>query len=227
MKNIYKIISYLLLALLTATSCIYDDVPEADDEAKVYLVLSLTMGSRTRMNELDDEYIDPSTLAIKLYDANGSFKTDVKVRAYTQNDARGEGEILGEVSKDKIKEGEYSLVVTANANDGELYDKDGYFKGNALPMWGRKEFKLSTKTDIRQDIGKIYLVRALAKIEVKLAEEIKDRFELKGVVLSGKIPTKYNISPPDDSEIYTENELSEEVIDGFFNPVVAVEDDFK
>lgn len=80
---------------------------------------------------------------------------------------------------------EYRFMVLANCDDnlnGEQYITYGHsqldpsLEESSIPMWGVKEVNLTDMLDqSRLDIGEIWLLRAAAKIEVKLSSDMKQR----------------------------------------------------
>lgn len=96
-----------------------------------------------------------------------------------------------------------------------------------IPMWGFKKIKLSFDQDNRLNIGDISLLRSMAKITVKLTDDMKNRgYTLDGVTLqkfgdTGFIAPEYDkfIAVNSTDELTMENSFH---VDGIYNNKTTV-----
>lgn len=110
------------------------------------------------------------------------------------------------------------LMVYANC-----IESDETFNYNAqyIPMWGVKETTLQlAKGELTQLTEPIYLLRSMAKVEVKLAESIAEDFNMTSVLVDKYNTTGY-VEPSYQSLVDTENMDLEQV----FNPNTSIATD--
>ena len=88
----------------------------------------------------------------------------------------------------KIKNGNYSCKVMVYANCGTNKEVYTYSADAFIPMWGVRLANLNLATEAENEIDDIYLLRAMAKVEVVLHEDIASSFDLTSVIVD-----KYNI----------------------------------
>ena len=110
------------------------------------------------------------------------------------------------------------LMVYANCIESdETFDFDAEY----IPMWGVKETTLQlAKGELTQLTEPIYLLRSMAKVEVKLAESIAEDFNMTSVLVDKYNTTGY-VEPSYQSLVDTENMDLEQV----FNPNTSIATD--
>lgn len=85
--------------------------------------------------------------------------------------------------------GNYRFVVVVNADLADNAENTTYELSNinndGIPMWGAVTKTISANSNV--DLGTIHLLRAVAKIEIQLGDEIEDEFSIRRAVV-----TKYN-----------------------------------
>ena len=206
------IYTMFVLALSLFTSC-NNEVDEAAGNKKTRTVvfrLSVddAVGSRAAWGDENgyvagnadvpfDTRINLDGLQVVVYDANNTYVGKAESVLYwpvsgNQNDnTKEEYRFVGDLSNLTLKEGDfYKFMVFANcANVGPTtevgehpYDfKDIANETGYIPMWGVKQQPLTG--DELQDLEMIHLLRAAAKIEVALGEEMAD-YQLEEVTIS-------------------------------------------
>ncbi|MBQ2002573.1 MAG: hypothetical protein II240_04680, partial [Bacteroidaceae bacterium] len=145
-------------------------------------------------NDLENK-IDISTLYVAAYYEDYSYKTDLPI--LLRQEQQGTATFLCALP-DFEKGKEYRFVVLANCinkNYGISF-KDGMPDLNALvysniqntiPMWGVKTYTIPSdiQSGSELDLGSISMLRAAAKIGVKLGAEVKDEgYQIKGLKLN-------------------------------------------
>ena len=208
----YKILGAWLLSLpLFFFSCMVEDV-EADgtEEKSMLVTFSLDVKSQTASradgNTWGEEYpkmvgnslenrIDVSTLYVVAYNSDYSYKTDLPI--LLRQEQQGTATFLCALP-DFEKGKEYRFVVLANCinkNYGISF-KDGMPDLNALvysniqntiPMWGVKTYTIPSdiQSGSELDLGSISMLRAAAKIGVKLGAEVKgEGYQIKSLKLN-------------------------------------------
>lgn len=223
MKDLYKISGFLMLFVFGLSSCINDESSsDCDCEETVSLVLSIFTGRQTRasVDVSRESYVDPASLTIKLYDSSNRFKADVRIKSYSEKEAVAE--VMGEVSRSEIESGFFKVVVTANADvpDGgsQVEDATYAYDSSYIPMWGViSDVSLDTDIDESQYLGKIHMVRAMAKFEIKFddtKENLKD-FKMLGVKLN-RVAASGHVAP---AEWLNRQSSKGTTPEDFFNPV--------
>ena len=194
----------LLLAGILAASCIFDAdqcVMPADKPHSVMFTVALDQ-QRTKAPWSDpydsetgvpfDYRIIPEDLRVVVYAEDGTRVGVLQDLGYWPiNEAHTEFQFVGQLppefvehyntNRDKPK---YRFMVLANCGDhssGEEYisyrqeQLNPAAEGSAIPMWGVLEKEVTPLINSeRLDLGEIWLLRAAAKIEVKLSDKIKD-----------------------------------------------------
>ena len=93
-----------------------------------------------------------------------------------------------------IESGSYACKVTVYANC-ETDKKEFVYTADAfIPMWGVRMSTLNLAYEAENEIDDIYLLRAMAKVEVALHEDIASLFNLNSVVVD-KYNTHGNVLP--------------------------------
>lgn len=224
--------------LLGFVSCglIYTDEEDngvAANETQVSFILSLsnaTEGTRAGTTWGDgydsqtanayENRIDPSTVQVLIYDAE-NVAHKVNILSYIQTASGGdEYEFIGSVTDD-LPAGDYKLMVFANAASVEgvtdlgtlsySYDNAAFnAQTQLIPMWGVGTYYFTLKKGERVTLKEpIYLLRAMAKVEIQLADEIKDLYDITGATLSRYNSEGY-VTPQDYATVANTKDLEQE-----------------
>ena len=195
----------LLLAGILAASCIFDAdqcVMSADEPHAVMFTVALDQ-QRTKAT-WGEEYpsevgvpfdcrIIPEDLRVVVYAEDGTRVGVLQDLGYWPiNEAHTEFQFVGQLPPEFVEhfnanpgELKYRFMVLANCGDhsaGEEYisysqaQLDPTAANSAIPMWGVKEVAVTPLlNNDSMDIGQIWLLRAAAKIEVKLSEQLQEK----------------------------------------------------
>lgn len=211
-------------------------IPEFGDEDRIHVTFTLSMsnpmtsraseswGENTN-GELGDYYdnqIDPNSLQVLICDMDGTPKVKVEHLLYYRtadklNIYKFEGDF--KVSPDDIGT-DCKIMVFANCPEVEITtDLSGflpyiYDKNKGIPMWGVKSVTLNLAPGSYNDLEKIDILRAMAKVQVKLAEQVNE-YTLEGVNLINHNTDGYSL-PISYTEIA--NTTSLDILQGF-NPL--------
>lgn len=206
----------LLLAGILAASCIFDAdqcVVPADEARSIMFTVSLD-NQRTKA-AWKDEYpskvgvpfdyrIMPDELRVVVFDADGNRIGTIQDLGYWPiNENHTQYQFVGQMPEgfaEDFNEGSnssYKFMVLANCGDnlsGEQYITYSHSQLNptsedsSIPMWGVKLADMSPLVDQEtHNLGEISLLRAAAKIEVKLSGALKD----KGTTVINSATLKY------------------------------------
>ena len=204
MRGMVKYLA-LLLAGILAASCIFDAdqcVMPADQPHAVMFTVALDQ-QRTKATWEDsydsengvpfDYRIIPEELRVVVYAEDGTRVGVLQDLGYWPiNEAHTEFQFVGQLPPEFVEhfnanpgEPKYRFMVLANCGDhsaGEEYISYSQAQLNptaansAIPMWGVKEAEVAPLLNSeRLDLGEIWLLRAAAKIEVKLSVEEKGK----------------------------------------------------
>lgn len=164
------------------------------------------------------------SLQVLVYNLDGALLgkvTNKELRRISANEYRFNGYL--EVNNLTSETLTCRLMVYANCatNVFDIFtchnDKNEY-EVNHIPMWGVKETTLQlAKGELTQLNEPIYLLRAMAKVEVRLDESIADDFDLTSVAVDKYNTTGY-VKPKYTTFIDTENMDQ----DTFFNPYTSL-----
>ena len=190
---------------MLAVSCRdYDEELVALDNSKAQVVFSVAMDTpmaRTRAAEdktwgdnydpsdpgtAKDNRIDIDQLIVKIVDGNTEYEiVDIMKWKSGDNTYKFVG-VVKDVNKAITLD---NAKVYVYANMGKGLEPAETFTQNAeyIPMWGVKNVSLNFVPGKRADAGQISLLRAMAKLEVKLGGEMAGEYELTGATLN-----KYN-----------------------------------
>lgn len=151
-------------------------------------------------------------LKVFVYSTNGTLLGEVtnkEVRKIDTNEYKFNGQLVIENLTTSTLQ--CRLMVYANCIESdETFDFDAEY----IPMWGVKETTLQlAKGELTQLTEPIYLLRSMAKVEVKLAESIAEDFNMTSVLVDKYNTTGY-VLPSYQTLVDTENMDSELV----FNP---------
>lgn len=216
MKNCFLYILPLLLAVVPA-SCVYDypaaDAPAADD-TRVWLTFTLavdqangTAPTRATWGEDYDSdsgtawenHIDPDDVQVLIYSQKEENQYIAQVENLACIQAEGGYTYHGELAApaDRLQAGEsYKIMVLANCGDiNNMTDISDltFTEGNTdyIPMWGVTTATLALTPGLSQDLGRIDLLRALAKIEVVLGDTPATEYTITGITLNRRNTTGY------------------------------------
>ena len=195
----------LLLAGILAASCIFDAdqcVMPADQPHAVMFTVALDE-QRTKAPWSDsydsetgvpfDYRIIPEELRVVVYAEDGTRVGVLQDLGYWPIDeAHTKFQFVGQLPPEFVEhfnansgKPNYRFMVLANCGDhsaGEEYisysqaQLDPTAANSAIPMWGVKEADVTPLlNDDSMNIGEIWLLRAAAKIEVKLSDNLKDK----------------------------------------------------
>lgn len=231
------ILFFLCGALLLPGGCITEEggTPADADGAQVSFVLSLTdAGASTRAtwgekydsqdgNDYENR-IDPDDVQVMLFNTSGVRVATVEILSYyPSNDGSDDYRFIGSVTAEDgtLTAGQsYKLMVFANC--GEITDTSNLgalsFNYNAqnvinesqlIPMWGVITKTLTLEKGKQEDLGTIDLLRAMAKIEINLADAISGTHTITEATLD-----KYNSQgyclPKDYATVGNTKELEQE-----------------
>ena len=195
----------LLLAGILAASCIFDAdqcvMPEDQPHAVMF---TLALDQQRTKAEWGKEYpsepgvpfdcrIIPEDVRVVVYAQDGTRVGILRDLGFWPiNEAQTEFQFIGELPDEFVtyynehsNEKDYKFMVLANCGDhsaGEEYisyrqeQLNPSAANSAIPMWGIKTASVTPLlNDDSMDIGTIWLLRAAAKIEVKLSDNFKDK----------------------------------------------------
>ena len=208
----------LLWAGIMAASCIFDAdqcVMPTDEPRSIMFTISLE-GQKTRATWEDgyesetsvpfDCRIIPDGLLVVVFSQDGTRLGPIQNLYYWPiNDLQTEFRFMGEMPQGFAEYYNahtdsplYRFMVLANCGEnlsGEEYitysqsQLDPSLEESSIPMWGVKEVDLTDlQSNSRKDIGDIWLLRAAAKVEVKLSDKLKQ----KGTAINAATLKYYN-----------------------------------
>ena len=218
MVNAKYIPTLLLLLAATLASCVYDDAPATrDDDARQAVQVTFTLAAGNAPTETradgptwghDYDKEDATAwenaidqLQVLVYDEDGTncvgqvenlirFSND-NGQSYTYH-----GQLTTPTGTELSTDTPYKFVILANI-DPNLTDNntlgDLTFEQGAdyIPMWGVTTKRLTLTPGTADNLDTIYLLRAMAKVEVCLSDELKDEYTLKSVTLNRYNKTGY------------------------------------
>lgn len=186
------------------------------------------------VGENAESYIDPNSILVFAYKNDGTFVAQLPILLNT-TDTDGKVSLLCSFPlSSPYKTGDYyKFMVVANsvsAGYGMSYGSDGrpLMEGlvfaapfnKAIPMWGVKSYQIPTTTDNVIDIKEISLLRATAKIGVRLADKlVEEGYSIDGFTLNHANGTGYSV-PSRWDEVSGTNLLGHEET---FNPKSGIQ----
>ena len=208
----FRSMAYILMGLVAmifaACGAIDENQVLGDGrEHRIAFTLSLsksgtrtTWGSDDYTKESGDDFenkIDMQSLRVVVHNADNSIVGEVK-DLYTWVDGGTTTRIVGDISHLTLTAGGvYKIMVYANCPEGNAADNPNFEYTvvsdglGAIPMWGVEQVTLDLSA--QQDIGDIELLRAMAKVEVVLSDEMAD-YKLSGV--SANVINRYGYCLP-------------------------------
>ena len=145
-------------------------------------------GKKGEVGSVAENRIDPNTVQVLIYDMNGTLMGELKEVTVNpaDNDANNNQHLYDltgafEADADQVAALDFKLMVFANAtrmtnlNDIASLQYE-YAEGANIPMWGIATFEdvnLSESISVgtATNVGNIYMLRSMAKIEVSLSKE--------------------------------------------------------
>lgn len=184
-------------ALLPMSSCVndyYQEQPTPDSESANVIITVKASKAGSRAEWGNDEYggndveLTINTLTMALYDTDNKFVGNVSDLIMLQKDDDGTRRYLGKLpvksdNTDLIEKGkEYKLMLFANCNPTETDLANPYAitfgrptpPTHEIPMWGViSPVTFTLNKQVAQEIGSIDLLRAMAKVAVRLSPELR------------------------------------------------------
>ena len=230
----------LLLVGILSASCIFDGercLVATDELQEIIFTVSLE-GQRTRATWEDDYTseeglpfdfrINPEGLSVAVMKGGEHLGEVSDIYYWPINEEHTEFQFVGKmpigfaehINSYGIQDPTYRFMVYANTDSasGSVEDMtyshtqlDAQMEGSAIPMWGVKEVDVTLLLDGHSlDLGTISLLRAAAKVEVKLCDRLKDR----GVTIKSATLKYYNqtgyMLPSGWSEVSNTEELNQD-----------------
>lgn len=171
-------------------------------------------------NEID--LTDPNALqvTVQVYDADNTMIEQLEmidktvIRLDTENGRVYTLDGILDFQDTTIESGNYSCKVMVYANCGTSKEEFVYSADAFIPMWGVRMANLNLANEAENEIDDIYLLRAMAKVEVALHEDIASLFDLT-YVLVDKYNTVGNVLPTGYATAVDTRDLGQQ---GVFNP---------
>ena len=144
-------------------------------------------------NEIDLTNPNALLVTVQVYDTDNTIIEELEVvdktvvRLDTENGRVYTLDGILDFQNTAIESGNYSCKVMVYANCGTNKEVYAYSVDAFIPMWGVRLANLNLANEAENEINDIYLLRAMAKVEVALHEDIASLFELTSVVVD-----KYN-----------------------------------
>lgn len=177
--------------------------------------------------EGDESYINPQSILVFAYKTDGTFVAELPILVNMEGND-GSRSILCTFPKSTpyVVGQSYRFMVLANfvsANYGMSYDENGAPKienlvfsapfNGAIPMWGVTTYKIEQPANKEVfDLGNISLLRATAKVGVKLSDDLLSQgYRITGIKLNYanaggySAPNKWNVSSTTELLEHTES----------------------
>lgn len=200
-------IFYIAMLGMLAVSCSNVNMDEPLPAKDVQLSFTLAVGENMAgarstwgedytPNTIGDSYdnkINPDELQVLLYTTENEYVGKVENLLCIQRpDNLNVYDFIGDLSASLTGDNRYKIMVFANCGNNvteqtDLKEMRFQYDTSAIPMWGVITKNLQLVPGQRQDLGTIDLLRAMAKVEVTLTDEVYKNFDLTGVTLN-----KYN-----------------------------------
>lgn len=223
-----------VLAVACDNSQMLPDGTMTNGEGKVHVTFTLSMGDNVRNTRAADETIgnsfdnriDPENLQVLICDENNNLLAKVENLLYYQKEEINIYTFTGQFVADEAILGtskSYKIMVFANCPTVNLgtdlatlsYEIPQQPSNNTLiPMWGVLQKDLVFAQGVTVDLGTIGILRAMAKVEVLLADELADQFILTGASFNQYNKSGYCLPAGYATDTNTAN-LS---VESYFNP---------
>ncbi len=210
MKNWVLHILYIGIATLTLASCAQDELLPMPDANKMQVVFTLALGDsspRSRAtssweqneggsdstigNGIDNE-IGLNQLQVILYNNDGTFLGKVNNLQYYRTEQANVYQFVGNLSMNTQQELNCKIMVFANLGVDNIISEEtdlpklGFsYDSQYIPMWGVSSINVTVTPGKQTVLEKpIYLLRAMAKVEVALDEKlVSEGYSLNNVTL--------------------------------------------
>ena len=186
-----------MFSMLTAScSQIIDDPTDGscEDKTKIVFTLSLANATNSRAvwnpgtyNPSDlgtefDNLIAPNSLQVILYNAANDYIGKVNNLSYYPTDIINVYRFVGEISTSILEDNQLDCKIMVFANFEETIEANTDlsslkfdFDSDHIPMWGVQTFNVTLQPGKFKELEEpIYLLRAMAKIEVKLSTDVSN-----------------------------------------------------
>ena len=186
-----------MFSMLTAScSQIIDDPTDGscEDKTKIVFTLSLANATNSRAvwnpgtyNPSDlgtefDNLIAPNSLQVILYNADNDYIGKVNNLSYYPTDIINVYRFVGEISTSILEDNQLDCKIMVFANFEETIEANTDlsslkfdFDSDHIPMWGVQTFDVTLQPGKFKELEEpIYLLRAMAKIEVKLSTDVSN-----------------------------------------------------
>lgn len=186
-----------MFSMLTAScSQIIDDPTDGscEDKTKIVFTLSLANATNSRAvwnpgtyNPSDlgtefDNLIAPNSLQVILYNADNDYIGKVNNLSYYPTDIINVYRFVGEISTSILEDNQLDCKIMVFANFEETIEANTDlsslkfdFYSDHIPMWGVQTFDVTLQPGKFKELEEpIYLLRAMAKIEVKLSTDVSN-----------------------------------------------------
>lgn len=243
MKNWLIHILYVGIAALTFASCTQDELIPMPDEDKMQVIFTLALGdssprSRASWEENQggtdatigdsfDNEIGLNQLQVALYNEDGSFMGKVNDLQYYQTDQINVYQFVGNLSMNTQRELACKIMVFANLGENNIVSEGTKldqlnFPHNSryIPMWGVSSINVTVTPGKQTILEKpIYLLRAMAKVEVTLDNTLMTSgYNLENVILENYNTSGYCL-PKGYADVSSTEELdTENVFHVFSSP---------
>lgn len=166
-------------------------------------------------NEIDLNDPDALQVIVQVYDAENSMIEELEVidksivRLNTENGRIYTLDGILNLQDTNIEHGDYSCRIMVYANCGADLEVYSYQGNGYIPMWGVLTTNLNLAYDANNQIDDIYLLRAMAKVEVMLHPDIAENFDLSSVVVD-KYNTTGNVLPTGYADVADTRHLNQQ-----------------
>ena len=220
-----------MLMVVLAASCSGDagDPVQGTDSQKAQVVFTLALdngrsGSRattwgdTYDSDIGgdyDNYIDFDRFKVML--GNWEVKNIVH---YKETSVKNVYELIGEVEVNATTSFSGKIMVYANMGGTEADATFNQSTTDGIPMWGVQTVNITLTPGERTDVGTIYLLRAMAKVEIDMTGV--ENYTLESVTLNKYNTTGYCLPNNWDEVDYTTKLCFDDNTPSCFNPKVSL-----
>lgn len=242
MKNWLIHILYVGMAALTFASCTQDELIPMPDEDKMQVIFTLALGdssprSRASWDENQggtdaaigdslDNKIGLNQLQVALYNKDGSFIGKVNDLQYYQTGQINVYQFVGNLSMNTQRELDCKIMVFANLGENNIISESTDlsqlsfpYDNRYIPMWGVSSINVTVTPGKRTILEKpIYLLRAMAKVEVTLDNTLMTSgYSLENVILENYNTSGYCL-PQGYADVSSTEQLDTENVFHVFSP---------
>lgn len=242
MKNWLIHILYMGIAALTFASCTQDELIPMPDEDKMQVIFTLALGdsslrSRAAWNDNQggtdatigdsfDNEIGLNQLQVALYNKDGSFMGKVNDLQYYQTDQINVYQFVGNLSMNTQRELDCKIMVFANLGENNIISEGTKldqlifpYDSRYIPMWGVSSINVTVTPGKRTILEEpIYLLRAMAKVEVTLDKSLTSSdHSLENVILENYNTSGYCL-PKGYADVSSTKQLDTEDVFNVVSP---------